>query len=536
MADEQNLANSGAGEMGNANGPVNAGVSAKLPLKKPKTEQQKARERERRKRRRRNKLKLQEGADVPLVLPTQVSEIPVELPQNAEIVESPEVLAEIEPVPENVPIFPPAVESFPPSEREVMVEPQEPERVSQPVAEPVIEPGLQTEPEPEPVAEPVTELELEPEPESEPEPEVAASPIEPDFVPLVEDFPENRSDLLEDEAEVPNKEVDSELVSEEDLESIRQAEARNLVDDLHSESSGEQLEELPQKQWIFLNLAKTVGGVILLVLLIVATFWLGSSLHLMDQVKNWFAVKPGQELVQGDNSRVTLEMELLKKYGFQTAKVAGANRGDLRDLAYNVFFNANYFGKLKDPISVDETGVSAALYYGFGREVDYISNKFVYYVKVLAEVRSANVVDVADVMNGKVRRDQALDDYIADLKAIFESGNILRKEINVQIDDLKVSLNSLNPDKDRYEVDFFASLAELEGEKANTLIAKFIETSQKQSVLKAKLAAMSKLAGYYESSLITMKLRIEGLEKNRQALIEGVTFVEIPGSGIDLIR
>ena len=503
MADEQNLANSGAGEMGNANGPVNAGAGAKLPIKKPKTEQQKARERERRKRRRRNKLKLQEGADVPLVLPAKVADIPVEIPKDAEIVESPEVLAEIDTPPENVPIFPAEVELLPPSEREVVVE---------------------------------SEPELESVPEPEPEVSVPEAPIEPDFVPFVEDLPASGSDLLENEADVPNKEADAELFSEEDLEGIRQAEARNLVDDLHNDSSTEQLEELPQKQWIFLNLAKTVGGAFVVVVLLVVAFWLGSSLHLLDQVKNWFAVKPGQELVQGDNSRVTLEVELLKKFGFQTAKVAGANRGDIRDLAYNVFFNANYFGKLKDPISADETGVSAALYYGFGREVTYISNKFIYYVKVLAEVRSANEVQVADVLNGKVRRDLALDDYIADLKAIFESGNILRKEINVQIDDLKVSLNSLNPDKDRYEVDFFASLAELEGEKANTLIAKFIETSQKQSALKAKLAAMSKLAAYYESSLITMKLRIEGLEKNRQALIEGVTFVEIPGSGVDLIR
>lgn len=498
MADEQNLANSGADEMGNANGPVNAGVGAKLPIKKPKTEQQKARERERRKRRRRNKLKLEEGQDVPLVLPTEVGQKVVEMPKNAEIVESPEILAEIV-EPEDVPIVAPAeVDLLPPSEREIELEsePSEPEQK----LEPVVEPEPQLEP-PESVYQPIIESVAEPEPELQPEPE-----------------------------------VEVEVVSEEDLESVRQAEARNLVDDLHNDSSADQLEELPQKQWIFMNLAKTVGGAVLGVLLLIGAFWLGSSLHVLDRIQSLFNVKPGQELVQGDNSRVTLEIELLKKYGFQTANIMGANRGDLRDLAYNVFFNANYFGKLKDPISVDETGVSAALYYGFGREIEYISNKFIYYVKVLAEVRSANGVQVTDVLKGKVRRDEALDDYIADLKAIFEKGNILRKEINVQIDDLKVSLNSLNPDKDRYEVDFFASLAELEGEKANSLIAKFIETSQKQSALKAKLAAMSKLAAYYESSLITMKLRIEGLEKNRQALIEGVTFVEIPGSGIDLIR
>lgn len=565
-------------------------------VKRPKTEKQRERERERRRRRRRKKVDYKAGEDVPLILTSKEGKEKGRGPRDATLREAPGLAEEIAVNVQDVPKIPdlanedqlaplsnlerisesdaenktteekPSEESSADlsttatsqAESTLLTEPSE----SAAAELPSVPTATSTESETESVGESEVALsETGPEPESEVSTEPVLKEETPPDIP-VEPYPPSETHLDESQQifeespsyleEKPSEETEvvsspaveelpmldedahADLLSEEDLAHVRKTEAKNIVEDLHSEKPS--LEEVPQKQWILGNLIKTLASIVAVILLIIGAFWLGSSLHLPDLVKNLFASKPGEELVQGDNSQVVQDPELFRRWGFQTATIMGRNQGDVRDLAYNIFFNANYFGKLKDPVFYGETGVTAALYYGFGREAEYLRNKFIYYVKYLAQVRQANQVKVADVLDGKLRRDQALDAYIADLKAIFEQGNTLRKEINVQIDDLKVSINSLNPDKDRFEVDFFASLSETEAEKADALIAKFIEISQKQTDLKAKLAALSKLTEYYEEDLIIMKLRIEGLEQNREALIEGVTIREVPGSGIDLIR
>ncbi|MCC6643830.1 hypothetical protein IT411_03715 [Candidatus Peregrinibacteria bacterium] len=284
------------------------------------------------------------------------------------------------------------------------------------------------------------------------------------------------------------------------------------------------------------EILKKALSIIVLLALIIGAFWLGSSLHLVERVTDLFKTKPGLELAEGTNSEVNFDVELIRKWGFYAAKEFGANLGDSRNTAYAIFTNAYYFGKLRDPIFVGETGISAALYYGFGRDDDYLRNKFIYYVRYLAKIRNANLTDILESLNNKVRRDTALDTLYEDLNNTFDEGNNLRKEINVQVDDLKISFNSLNPDKDRFEADFFISLNQTEAEKADLLINKFIEISQKQVELRAKLAAMEQLSLDYEDELIKLKLKLEGIQKNRAALIEGVTVTEVPGSGVDLVN
>lgn len=358
-------------------------------------------------------------------------------------------------------------------------------------------------------------------------------------------------------------------VHEEHFETENQKKAREISENLLKEE--ETLDELPVKQGIlgkifdrvvdFINGRKKlketeinatekpkidfskllgglkyIGAIVIVMILAIGAFWIGSSLKILENIGAWFTPKPGQEMVIGDNSKVIIDANAQRKWGFFAAIRFGENLGDKRDLGFNVFFNANYFGKLKDPIFYGETGISAAIYYGFGKDDLYQKNRFIYYVSYLRRIVFANQVKVADVLNNKQRRDVALDDYTVEIKELFENGNKLRKEINVQIDEFKIAFNSLNGEKDRYETDFFASLAETEGEKADVLLQKFIETSQKQIEVKAKLAALTQLSQNYETLLIKLKLRIEAIEKNRDALISGVTVEDIPGSDIDLTR
>ncbi|MCC7432033.1 hypothetical protein IT412_00755 [Candidatus Peregrinibacteria bacterium] len=429
--------------------------------------------------------------------------------------------------------------------------------------EPVDEPLIETEKEPFlPIEEPVSNLATTPSesitpPESiSPEPEII-QPLDRD------------QQIFEEEPMYVSTPIPE--VHEEHFETENQKKARELSENLLKEE--ETLDELPVKQGILgkifdrvvdfingrkklkeaknspsdkpkinfdfsklLGFLKYIGAIMIVLILAIGAFWIGSSLKILENIGGWFTPKPGQEMVIGDNSKVIIDANAQRKWGFFAAVRFGENMGDKRDLGFNVFFNANYFGKLKDPVFYGETGISASIYYGFGKDDLYQKNRFIYYVSYLRRIVFANQVKVADVLNNKQRRDVALDDYTSQIKELFESGNKLRKEINVQIDEFKIAFNSLNGEKDRYETDFFASLSETEGEKADLLLQKFIETSQKQIEVKAKLAALTQLSQNYETLLIKLKLRIEAIEKNRDALISGVTVEDIPGSDIDLTR
>lgn len=511
-------------------------------IKKPKTEAQLARERERRKRRRKKKrLEARPGEDVPLFVSSDQGEAAeVQPPPDARPVE-------IDTPPdfgEGQDFVPAAQDDY--SSNDVDI-PEPPDMIS-----PSEMDESQRIFEESPVYKAGDEENATPETES-------ANAYDAD-VPVEGD--DLHDDIYEEEKEKEEAlkqatELSENLISEEpaELEEIplRQGLMGRIFDSItglstkgksvDSPKTVQTLEEAEISQVESAKggivLSKIIGFVFRLIVvlaLIVAAFWIGSSLKLMDYFSGVFDAKQGVELNTGDNQQVVVDDRLLQILGFKTAQVLGENRGDVTDNVYNVFFNANYFGKLKDPVFYGETGVTSAIFFGFGRDEEFFQNKFVYYVKYLEKLNLANKVKIADVLDSKTRRDEALDEFILETTDLFERGNELRKEINVQIDDLKVSTNSLNPDKSRYEIDFFASLQDLEASKADELLKKFIDVTQKQVELKAKLAALSKLSEYYESVLVNMKLRLEAVQKNREALISGVTVTETPGVDLELIR
>lgn len=516
--DDNKQQNGGSGNQddGNASGVVN---SEDVPnkIKKPKTEAQLVRERERRKRRRKKKkLEARAGEDVPLFISSEEGEA-----------------AEVQPPPDARPVESETPPDF--GEGQDFV--------------------------------PAAQDEYNSAQSDVPEPPDLMSPSEMDESQRIfEESPVYKAKVEED---LPDNDVYEEEEKQKE-EALKQA--TELSENLVSEEPAE-LEEIPQRQGImgrFFDsitglatkgkeansprevqnigefestpavdeqgkglLGKVIGFIfrlIIILVLIIAAFWVGSSLKLMDYFSGMFNTEQGVEL------NIVVDDQLLRVWGFKTAQVLGENRGDATDNVYNVFFNANYFGKLKDPVFYGETGVTSAIFFGFGRDDEFFQNKFVYYVNYLEKLTLANQVKIADVLDSKLRRDEALDEFIAETTDLFERGNELRKEINVQVDDLKVSTNSLNPDKSRYEVDFFASLQDLEASKADELLNRFIEVTQKQVELKAKLAALTKLSEYYESVLVAMKMRLEAVQKNREALISGVTVTETPGVDLNLIR
>ncbi len=452
---------------------------------------------------------------------------PAEPPaEDAELVEeSPQTVP-----PESVQIVEEAAASEPPENNwyDHVDEETAPSPESAREPEPAYEPEPVREPEPAPA----------PEPESEPEPVVPEQQFEDENLQkareLQEDLLTNQHGQLE---ELPVRQgilgklfdVLTDLVhGKKDKKSAPRQ-------DNVTEISVSEVPVKPDLSGISSFLAKLIRFVIF-VAIVIGIFWLGASLKLVDRITGLFPQQiQGESPVSGDNSKVQIDPEMIRKWGFETARLMGSNVGNINDMTYNIFFTAGYFGKLRDPIAMGETGITAAIYYGFGREVLYAQNRYISYVRYLSDIVNANSVKIDDVMKRNVRRDLSLDAYVKESQDVFDHGNSLRKEINVQIDDLKISINSLLPDKTRYETDFFAAVEGYDGEKANALLGKFIEVGQKSVELTAKQNALQKLTQNYETELLKLKIRIQAVQANRDALISGVTVTNVVGGGLNLI-
>ncbi len=278
------------------------------------------------------------------------------------------------------------------------------------------------------------------------------------------------------------------------------------------------------------NIVRWVGSFVVFVIIgggLYAGYLFNIHGKAYDFVAGFFKAPPPVE--------VNLDEKLLREWGITSAYLFGDNRGSNRDLLASQLFNAYFFGRLAEPKLQGETGITAAYFYGTGADIEAATNRFIAYVKNLRELVSVYDVDVYAMLDETTDRDKALSDYQAKLNEIMEKSEKMVEEISIEVDDLKVSFQSLDPEKTRFEEDFFVALQGLAGEKADFLLKSFIDVSQKQSALKAHVAALEKLLEYYQSSMERLSIRITSIEKNREALVQGIRVVDIPGANLDII-
>ncbi len=238
---------------------------------------------------------------------------------------------------------------------------------------------------------------------------------------------------------------------------------------------------------------------------------------------------------EADNGINISDEGLYEENGFLGASIFGENQGSMKDLIPVQVGIADFFGRLREPREQGETGISAATYYGELMDEREIVNMFVSYVDTLERMQNLYQVDVYELLDKTTDREEALRNYLIDLRDALEEGRISLDAIELNIDDLSQSFNSLSPDKQQYEDDFFASLEDLEAEKSDVLLKSFVDASQKQVALKARVAALERLKEYYDNALAKVERRISAIDQNMEALSRGIRVVDVPGAGIDLI-
>ncbi len=467
--------------------------------------------------------------------------------------------------------------------REEPVSEPEPQPVSQPVTEP--EPESVVEPEPTP--EPVQSI---PEPEPEPAPAQPSQPPSEDIVirgehedrrPQVEMrqphpeeeeevhevpsiFPEDEEEPTEvhppeqhtEEPEQHNEEVPAEVIESAPHEEVKPGEQKVHEQPEQNETSKELLEGSEGLQerkpaWqsagsFFSGFFKNVGsailkfrlkfdfrklGVFVVLVILGGALYAGYVFKVHEKVYNYVAgfFKAPVPV------EINVDEELLREWGITTALVFGDNRGNSQDLLASQIYNAYYFGFLKEPKVQGETGITPAYYYGTGADQVAQTNQFIDDISNLRELVSLYDVDVYRMLDQTTDREKALDGYVTKLHATMDKSQTISDQLKTEIDDLKVSYDSLTPDKTQFESDFFTALQGLAGEKSDFLLKSFIDVTQKQAALKARYSALQQLATYYDSAMQKLSVRITAVEQNHQALVQGIHVVDIPGANLDII-
>lgn len=272
---------------------------------------------------------------------------------------------------------------------------------------------------------------------------------------------------------------------------------------------------------------RIIGGIVAVILVVWGGFWIFSQ--------NFFGLFEEGAPVPDEAAR-PFESSEADEYGVGTGQIFGTNSGRVEDQIPASVRIADYFGTLSEPRIGGETGITAATYYGELLDEREIVNQFVEYVRKLDELQNLYSIDVYSMLDQTTDRDGSLAAYLSQLEEAEVEGQRLLQAIQINVDDLTTSFNSVSDDKDTFENDFFLALNNLEAAKSDALLKSFVDVSQKQVALRARVVALSQVGEFYQTALEKLRERIDAVERNQQALVQGIRVVEVPGaSELDLI-
>lgn len=503
-----------------------------------------------------------------------------------------------EPEFEPVTMSQPAPESQPESEFEpVPVSQPAPQPQPEPEFEPVPEPQPAPQPQPEPEFEPMSMSQPAPQLQSEPQPQPEFQPdSQPQPQPIPESdqssigyahepfqpasFEEVSNQPIENSNQIP---VDSESEHDTTTHQAEVVESHTVEHDKSAEKDqfAEQDHELLAEKKPFAiafaeKISKFLAGgfkksfsglgkntkkspgffarflsvfrlkYLLIVVLLLALGWglvVGYNAKLHEKlfglisgtfsgISNIFKFKPAE---QAPPQQILLTDKDFVEMGLTTAAVFGHNSGSNNGLIPDQIKVATFFGQLLEPKVQGETGLTAAIFYGELKDQATEINEFVSYMSNLAELQNLYKINVYQMLDQTTKRDTTLLDYLDKLqKAKVKSNQVLSK-IGINMADLQKSFDSLSPSKTQTETDFFAAMSALQPEKSDTLLKEFVDIVQKQAALKARLGALIKLTSYYQIVLASLDKRIQAVDKNKEALIQGIRVIDVPGGGVDII-
>jgi hypothetical protein len=333
--------------------------------------------------------------------------------------------------------------------------------------------------------------------------------------------------------EAPVEEAPSEPSPEVAAEEAPEPEPTPAASEVTSEESVVE-DDAERKEIIGIIIKYTIRGCIVIAI-IAAIFIFKLPQYLFGVV---------QDLISGEGQQVEVTQEVEgevfvpsedQSTAMQTIILVGQNQGTSLERYEEGVQTVLISGEEIPKIRKLSSGIQSIFAVGLPETDREVSDRIATYMFVLARLQNAFATDVHQLLDNASNRSEALSLHLIELKQAQEEALDVLKDINEAKDELKIEFNRVTALKEKYETDFFASMEQLEANKANDLLNKFIEISQQRIDLKAEYNALAKSVEMFEIATGHMDARIKDIGANREALIKGVKVVDIKGSDIELI-
>jgi chromosome segregation ATPase len=146
-------------------------------------------------------------------------------------------------------------------------------------------------------------------------------------------------------------------------------------------------------------------------------------------------------------------------------------------------------------------------------------------------------VDIPDMLNRSTDRPKAFDAYIAGLTDVGQRAQSQLEQLTQELDEIQNERRDKRRIASDIEKDLNKALREQDYSAASGLQQQIIEAEAEVTRIESEEDQQKSIIKLYEDLLQVADERLQAMNANREALLEGVSVVEVPGvEGLDLIE
>lgn len=293
-------------------------------------------------------------------------------------------------------------------------------------------------------------------------------------------------------------------------------------------------EDAEERKEVIKIISRYAIGGCLVIVIISAIFFFRVPQNIIGFFQNLFT---GEEITQEveDGGVQVSEGAEIDIPPIKTSIITGANRGKSFERFDEGVQTAIISGEIIPKIKRINPSIAATFNAGMPETPEEKEDILASYMNTLMQLQNAFSTDIQQLLDNSVDRSESLSVHLSELESLQRQAKEALSQINTKRDELKIQFNETTTIKEQLEDDFFVSMNQLEGSKANSLLNQFIDAQKRQTQLKSQYNALSKASALFETAINNMDARIKDIKLNREALVKGVRVIDIEGSDLDLI-
>lgn len=212
--------------------------------------------------------------------------------------------------------------------------------------------------------------------------------------------------------------------------------------------------------------------------------------------------------------------------------------GLINSYIFGLEFNQNRILQMLDttPISEEGTLVGIDSSLAAGQDLQFKQEIISRNLDLLLKIENARALNIYDYLNKTTDRVAALNEHIRDLQSLLIQAEASKNTVVTQINVLNTEYTQITAQKNAYEKAFFDSVSRYYGNDSYNNLTLFTEASQLQVKVKANYNALKTLNAMFDTSIKTLRPRINDIVANFDALVKGVQVTEVKNSNINAIK